>query len=109
LTDVNEWKFEIDNNMKGVAVIPSAGTGTTIKYLRERNRKLSGELTLEFESDWALFQLLEQGAFSLNFSLTGGHAALFTNCMWDNWDPKVKIKDLIDINLKFTAQSVSIT
>jgi hypothetical protein len=109
LGDVTDWKFEIDNNMKRVGTIPSAGTAWAIKYLRERNRKLSGELTLEFESDWAYLDLDQDNSFSLNFQLGGAHQALFTYCKWVDWDPKIKIKDLIDIKLKFTAESVAIT
>jgi hypothetical protein len=109
LTDVQEWKFEIDNNLKPVGVISSAGTAYMLKYLVERNRKLTGELTLEFESDWALQNILNDQLFSLNFNLPSSHAVLFTNCKWADWDPKVKIKDLVDVDLKFTAGTVAIT
>jgi len=109
MTDLTDWKFEIDNNMKAVAVIQSGGSGYLLKYIRERNRKLSGEITLEFQSDWALQDILNDTYFSLNFNLPGSHQVLFTYCKWADWDPKIKIKDLIDITLKFTAETVSIT
>jgi hypothetical protein len=109
LTDVTDWKFEIQNNLKEVPVIQSGGTALLLKYLRERNRKLSGELTLEFESDWALTDLLADSQFSLNFNLGGGKQALFTYCKWEEFNPTAKIKDLASIKLKFLAQTVAIT
>jgi len=109
LTDVTDWKFEIQNNLKAVNTIQSGGTGLLLKYLRERNRKLSGELTLEFENDWALADLLADSQFSLNFNLSGGKQALFTYCKWEEFNPTTKIKDLVSVKLKFLAQTVSIT
>jgi hypothetical protein len=112
LTDVTDWKFEIQNNLKEVPIIqslPSGATATLLKYLRERNRKLSGELTLEFESDWALADVLNDTQFSLNFQLGSGHAALFTYCKWEEFNPTTKIKDLVSVKLKFLAQNVAIT
>jgi len=109
LTDVTDWKFEIQNNLKAVVTIQSGGTGLLLKYLRERNRKLSGELTLEFENDWALADLLADSQFSLNFNLGGGKAALFTYCKWEEFNPTTKIKDLVSVKLKFLAQTVAIS
>jgi hypothetical protein len=109
LTDVTDWKFEIMNNLKAVVTIQSGGTGLLLKYLRERNRTLSGELTLEFENDWALADLLADSQFSLNFSLSGGKQAVFTYCKWEEFNPTAKIKDLVSVKLKFRAQTVAIT
>jgi hypothetical protein len=109
LTDVTDWKFEIQNNLKAVVTIQSGGTGLLLKYLRERNRTLSGELTLEFENDWALADLLADSQFSLNFSLSGGKVALFTYCKWEEFNPTAKIKDLASVKLKFLAQTVAIS
>jgi hypothetical protein len=109
LTDVTDWKFDIQNNLKAVTTIQSGGTGLLLKYLRERNRALSGELTLEFESDWALADLLADTQFSLNFNLSGGKQALFTYCKWEEFNPTAKVKDLASIKLKFLAQTVAIS
>jgi hypothetical protein len=109
LTDVTDWKFEVQNNLKPVPVIQSGGSALLFKYLRERNRKLSGELTLEFESDWALADMLSDTQFSLNFILGSGHQALFTYCKWEEFNPTTKIKDLVSVKLKFLAQNVAIT
>jgi len=109
LTDITDWKFEIQNNLKAVVTIQSGGTGLLLKYLRERNRKLSGELTLEFENDWALADLLADSQFSLNFNLSGGKQALFTYCKWEEFNPTTKIKDLVSVKLKFLAQTVAIS
>jgi hypothetical protein len=109
LTDVTDWKFEINNNLKAVQTIMSAGSGLYLKYLRERNLQLTGELTLEFESDWALQDILNNAWFSLNFVLGSGHQALFTNCMWEDFSPTAKVKDLVDVKLKFCAQNLSLT
>jgi hypothetical protein len=79
LADRTDWQFEIKNNLKAVQVIQSAGSTSLLhKFLRERNRELSGEVTLEFQSPCALTALLANQQFSLNFLLGGDHQVLFT-------------------------------
>jgi hypothetical protein len=110
LTDCTDWQFEIKNNLLPVPVIQSAGTASLLlKFLRERNRELTGTITLEFQSPWALTALLANQQFSLNFLLGGGHQALFTYCMWEEFPPATKVKDLISVKLKWVAETVTIT
>jgi len=110
LTDCTDWQFEVKNNLKAVPVIQSAGTASLLhKFLRERNRELTGEVTLEFQSPWALTALLANQQFSLNFLLGGGHQALFTYCMWEEFPPATKVKDLVSVRLKWIAETVAIT
>jgi len=109
-TDCTDWQFEIKNNLLPVPVIQSAGTASLLhKFLRERNRELSGTVTLEFQSPWALTALLANQQFSLNFLLSGGHQALFTYCMWEEFPPATKVKDLVSVKLKWIAETVAIT
>ena len=110
LTDCTDWQFEIKNNLKPVPVIQSAGSASLLhKFLRERNRELTGEVTLEFQSPWALTALLANQQFSLNFLLGGGHQALFTYCMWEEFPPATKVKDLVSVKLKWIAETAAIT
>jgi hypothetical protein len=109
LTDVTDWKFDIENNLKGVSVIQSGATGLMIKYLRERHRKLSGELTMEFESDSELADILSDAEFSLLFGLGSTNTALFKYCKWEDFSPPTKIEDLVSVKAKFVARDLWIS
>jgi hypothetical protein len=109
LTDVTDWKFDIENNLKGVSVIQSGATGLLIKYLRERHRKLSGELTMEFESDSELADILSDAEFSLLFGLGSTNTALFKYCKWEDFSPPTKIEDLVSVKAKFVARDLWIS
>jgi hypothetical protein len=103
LLNVTDWKFEVENRMKEVPIIASGGTGLMLKYLRERNRIISGELTLEFDSDQAVQDLLANTEFSLLFRL-GSNTALCKYCKWDEFTTPTKIEDLVSAKAKFTAR-----
>jgi hypothetical protein len=109
LTDITDWKFEIDNNLKPVGTIQSGGTGLILKYLRERNRKLSGELTMEFENDSEMQDFLLDTEFSLSFGLGSTNTALFTYCKWDQIETPDKMDDLISVKAKFKARNLFIS
>lgn len=108
-TDITDWKFEINNNLKAVGVIQSAGTGLLLKYLRERNRKLTGELTMEFEDDAEMQDFLVDGDFSLSFGLGSTNTALFKYCKWDQIETADKMDDLISVKAKFKARDLLIS
>lgn len=109
MTNVADWKFNVENNLKPVPVIQSGGSGLLLKYLRERHRKLGGELTLEFESDYELQDLLADNQFSLLFGLGSTNTALFTYCKWEEISPTTKIEQLVDVKAKFVAQNLWIS
>lgn len=109
LTDVTDWKFDVENNMKPVGVIQSGGTGLLLKYLRERNRKLTGELTMEFENDSEMQDFIADTEFSLSFGLGSTNTALFTYCKWDQIETPDKLDGLIDVKAKFKARGLLIS
>jgi hypothetical protein len=109
LTDVTDWKFDIENNLKAVPVIQSGGSGLLLKYLRERHRKLSGELTMEFEGDSELQDLLADTEFSLLFGLGSTNTALFKYCKWEDFSPPTKIDELVSVKAKFLARDLWIS
>jgi hypothetical protein len=111
LTDVlrvTDWKFTIENNLKPVPVIRSSNA-YLLKYLRERHRDLTGELTFEFEDKTEFDDVINDSQFSLKFGLGESKYALFTYCRWQNVSIPTKIEDLISLKAKFVAQGVSIT
>jgi hypothetical protein len=111
LTDVlrvTDWKFTIENNLKPVPVIRSSNA-YLLKYLRERHRNLTGELTFEFEDKTEFDDVINDSEFSLKFGLSGGSYALFTYCKWQNVSIPTKIEDLISLKASFVAQGVSMS
>ena len=109
LTDVTDWKFDVENNLKPVGVIQSGGTALWLKYLRERHRKLEGELTMEFESNSELVDILNDTEFSLLFGLGSTNTALFKYCKWEDWDLPNKKEDLVSVKAKFVARDLWIS
>lgn len=109
LTDVTDWKFMIENNLKPVGIITSAATGVTLKYLRPRNRKLSGEVTMEFEDKTEFDEIINDAEFSLSFGLGGSNSALFKNCKWEPVSLPTRIEDLVSVKAKFVARDVWIS
>jgi hypothetical protein len=109
LTDVTDWKFDIENNLKPVAVIQSGGSGLLLKYLRERHRKLEGELTMEFENDSELQDMLIDTEFSLLFGLGSTNTALFKYCKWEEVNTPTKMEDLVTVKAKFVARDLFIS
>jgi len=110
LTDVlrvTDWKFTIENNLKPVPVVRSSNA-YLLKYLRERHRELTGELTFEFEDKTEFDDVINDNEFSLKFGLGGGYYALFTYCKWQNVSIPSKIEDLVSLKAKFVARGVSI-
>ena len=110
LTDVlrvTDWKFTIENNLKPVPVVRSTNA-YLLKYLRERHRELTGELTFEFEDKTEFDDVINDSEFSLKFGLGGYSYALFTYCKWQNVSIPSKIEDLVSLKAKFVARGVSI-
>ena len=105
---VTDWKFTIENNLKRVPVIRST-SGYLVKYLQERHRTLSGELTFEFESKQEYDDVVNDSEFSLKFGLGGSNSALFKYCKWEKIRSPTKVEDLVSLNAPFVARDVAIT
>jgi len=103
-----DWKFTIENSLKRVPVIRST-SGHLLKYLQERHRVLSGELTFEFESKQEYDDIVNDSEFSLKFGLGGSNSALFKYCKWEKAGTPTKIEDLVSLKAPFVARDVYIS
>jgi len=108
VTRVMDWKFNIENNLKRVPVIRST-SGHLLKYLQERHRVLTGELTFEFESKTEYDDVVADSEFSLKMGLGGANSALFKYCKWDKVGSPTKIEDLVSLKAPFVARDVVIS
>jgi len=104
---VTDWKFSIENNLKRVPVIRST-SGHLLKYLQERHRVLSGEVTFEFESKQEYDDVISDTEFSLKFGLGGANYALFKYCKWEKVGSPTKIEDLVSLKAPFVARDIVI-
>jgi hypothetical protein len=105
---VTDWKFNIENNFKRVPVIRST-SGYLLKYLQERHRVLTGELTFEFESKQEYDDVVSDSEFSLKMGLGGTNSALFKYCKWEKVGSPTKIEDLVSLKAPFIARDVVIS
>jgi len=108
ITRVTDWKFTIENNLKRVPVIRST-SGYLLKYLQERHRVLSGELTFEFESKQEYDDVINDSEFSLKMGLGGTNSALFKYCKWEKVGSPTKVEDLVSLKAPFVARDVVIS
>jgi hypothetical protein len=104
---VTDWKFTVENNLKALPVIGS--TGYLLKYLQEKHRGLSGELTFEFESKQEYDDIVNDSEFSLKFGLGATNSALFKYCKWDKASIPAKVEDLVSLKASFTARDLIIS
>jgi len=104
---VTDWKFSIENNLKRVPVIRST-SGHLLKYLQERHRVLSGEVTFEFESKQEYDDVINDTELSLKFGLGGANYALFKYCKWEKVGSPTKIEDLVSLKVPFVARDIVI-
>jgi len=105
---VTDWKFTIENSLKRVPVIRSTN-GHLLKYLQERHRVLTGELTFEFESKQEYDDVVNDSEFSLKFGLGGTYSVLFKYCKWERVGTPTKIEDLVSLKAPFVARDVFIS
>ena len=108
LEHVTDFRFSIENNLKRVPVIRSTN-GHLLKYLPERHRNCTGEVTLDFESKDEFDDIINDTAFALEFGLGGSNKAVFTDCKWDTVTSPTRIEDLVTVKAPFTAKSVTIS
>jgi len=108
LERVTDWKFVIENHLKRVPVIRTT-TGYLLKYLQERHRTLSGEITFEFETKEEYDDIINDTAFTLEIGLGSTNKAVFTDCKWDLVTSPMHIEDLVALKAPFTAKGVTIS
>jgi hypothetical protein len=107
LERVTDWKFTVENNLRGVAVIRSS-SGNIAKYLSNRQRDLSGEVVFEFESKSEFDDIINDSEFDLEFGLGGTSKAVFTDCKWENAAAPTRIEDLVSLKATFVAKTFTI-
>jgi len=108
LERVTDFRFVIENNLKRVPVI-RATSGHLLKYLPERHRNCSGELTFDFETKDEFDDAINDAEFSLEFGLGGTNKAVFSNCRWESVSSPTRIEDLVSVKASFVAKTVAIS
>jgi len=108
LERVTDFRFVIENNLKRVPVIRTT-SGYLLKYLPERHRNCSGEVTFEFESKEEFDNVINDTEFNLEFGLGGARKAVFSNCKWENVGTPTRIEDLVALKAPFVAKTVAIS
>ncbi|MBA7472620.1 hypothetical protein ES707_07952 [subsurface metagenome] len=108
LDRVTDFRFTIENNLKRVPVIRTTD-GYLLKYLPERHRNCTGEVTLDFETKDEFDDVIDDTEFSLEFGLGGTNKAVFSNCKWESISPPTRIDDLVSVKAPFVAKSVAIS
>lgn len=105
--EATDWKFTIENNLKRVPVIRSTN-GNLLKYLQERHRTITGELTFDFEGVGTYQDVINDTEFSIMLGIGPNWAprhVLFKYCKWNSVGTPTKIEDLVSIKLPFTART----
>jgi len=108
LDRVTDFRFTVENNLKRVPVI-RASDGHLLKYLPERHRNCTGEVTFDFETKDEFDDAINDSEFSLEFGLGGSSKAVFSNCKWDSVSSPTRIEDLVSVKAPFVAKSVTIS
>jgi hypothetical protein len=108
LEHVTDFRFSIENNLKRVPVIRTTN-GHLLKYLPERHRNCTGEVTFDFETKDEFDDVINDTEFSLEFGLGGSSKAVFSNCKWDSITPPTRVEDLVSVKTPFVAKSVAIS
>jgi len=105
---VTDWKFVIENHLKRVPVIRTTN-GDLLKYLQERHRTITGEITFEFEAKEEYDDVINDTAFTLEIGLGSTNKAVFTDCKWERVASPTRIEDLVALKAPFTAKTVTIS
>jgi hypothetical protein len=108
LEHVTDFRFTIENNLKRVPVIRTTN-GHILKYLPERHRNCTGELTFEFETKDEFDDVLADSEFDLEFGLGASNKAVFSDCKWEQISSPTRIEDLVSVKAPFVARSVAIS
>jgi hypothetical protein len=108
LERVTDWKFVIENHLKRVPVIRTTN-GNLLKFLQERHRSITGEVTFEFETKEEYDDIINDTAFTLEIGLGSTNKAVFTDCKWDIVSSPTRIEDLVALKAPFTAKSFTIS
>jgi len=104
---VTDWSFRINNNMERYPVITTT-SGDLLKYLVERQREYSGELTAAYMSNTlmsALTSATEQATLKITI---GTNTFTFNNVKFDTGRLTIRPTDVIPQKLSWTAKTLTI-
>ena len=104
---VTDWSFRINNNMERYPVITTT-SGDLLKYLVERQREYSGELTVAYMSSTlmsALTSATEQATLKITI---GTNTFTFNNVKFDTGRLTIRPTDVIPQKLSWTAKTLTI-
>jgi hypothetical protein len=104
---VTDFHFAIHNNLHRFPTIRST-SGDLLKFLAERQRDLTGELTLAFMDNTQLTNLLSAADLTLAFAV-GSDTYTFNNAKWDSDRMSIRPTEIITQRLPFTAKTLTIT
>jgi len=104
---VTDWSFKINNNMERYPVVTSTD-GDLLKYLVERQREYTGELTMAYMSSTFLSTLKDALEDTLKITI-GTDSYNFYNVKFDTGRLTARPVEVIPQKLSWTAKTFTIT
>jgi hypothetical protein len=104
---LTDWTFTVKNNFQRQPVIRST-SGDLIKYMVERQRNYTGELTVAYIDESLLTQLINCPNLDITFAV-GTDTYKFSGCKFDSNKLTGKIPDVIPQKIPFTAKTLAVT
>jgi hypothetical protein len=104
---VTDWSFRINNSMERYPVITTT-SGDLLKYLVERQREYSGELTVAYMNS-TLMSMLTNATDQDYLKITiGTNTYTFNNVKFDTGRLTIRPTDIIPQKLSWTAKTLTI-
>jgi len=104
---VTDWSFRINNNMERFPVITST-SGDLLKYLVERHRELTGDLTVAYMSN-TLMSAVKDATEQATLKITiGSNTYTFNNVKFDTGKLTMRPAEVIPQKLSWTAKTLTI-
>jgi len=104
---LTDWTVTIKNNFQRQPVIRST-SGDLIKYMVERQRSYTGELTVAYIDEALLTLLINCTNLDVTFAV-GSDTYKFMGCKFDSNKLTGKIPDVIPQKIPFTAKTLTVT
>ena len=104
---VTDWSFKINNNLERYPVIRST-SGDLLKYLVERQREFSGELTIAYMSNTLLTAMTDAAEQATLKITVGTDTFTFNNVNFDTGRLTARPVEVIPQKLTWTAKTLTI-
>jgi hypothetical protein len=105
---VTDWSFKINNNLERYPVITTT-SGDVLKYLVERQRELSGELTIAYMDKTLLTAVANATEQVILKIVVGTDIFWFNNVKFDTGRLTARPTEVIPQKLAWTAKTLTIT